>query len=1421
MNMKNKLRHLCALCLTVVLLAACWTPAAYADEGNTIHIRSEAELKDFAGDCALDVWSRDKTVVLDTDLTLQNAMDYLPIPTFGGSFDGGGHTIRGVDITDSVAPAGLFGVVQEGGRVANLRVEGTVAPTGDRMDVGGIAGRNDGTIEGCTFTGTVSGRQYIGGIVGENGSSGVIRSAVAGGAVFGETMTGGIAGSSAGQILSCRSEAYVNAESSDSAIDLEELELTLDLSHLTQLNTGIAVTDTGGIAGYSRGIIAGCENRATVGYRHIGYNTGGIVGRSCGQILLCVNSGTVCGRKDVGGIAGQMDPYVQMELSESFLHKLNRQVKELSALVNQASADAENSADRISSQLDGVSSAVSHAAQELDELLRDVVDGIIDLPGQGTFQSGWNKNYAASDDGQSGTDLPDVSLPDVDIPDADLPDVDLPDIDLPDITLPDTSGLISAIHGIGSQVDALNSAASGAVGTMSGDLRAINNKFNEVSDTMLSAISTMNDTSDVITDTSQVDIDKVTRGKNSQSRNEGTVYGDVNTGGITGSMAVEYELDPEDDISSRLSTSYRRQYEYKAIVESCVNDGVVSGKRSYVGGICGRMDLGLITQSESYGGVSSDSGSYVGGIAGLTGTVVRDSYAKCTLSGKRYVGGIVGAGLATTDDGAASTVTGCYALVDITDCQQYEGAIAGINAGEFADNHFVSETQAAINRQSYAGRAESMTYEALCDVASVPERMKTLTLTFVADGKTLLQREFAYGDSFDSSILPELPEKEGLYGHWDRSDLRELRMDTVVTAVYDAYMPGLASEQTREDGRPVILAEGLFNDGDTITVTEQPLTPEDFGIGSGSFSDRLSGYYACRSAGQLPLLVANRQVLEQWQVWLPDSGSHTIRYLPTVDSDRLWIYVRSGDGWQQAECAKMGSYLTFPAEGEQVIFAAVTTVQLWWIGAAAAAVFVVLVVLVLLLGRRKRRKKAALPPQPEQIPVNDTGTEPTPAETADTAEDAGKKPGKKRRWWLIAVAAAALVLAAIATVVLMNPGLRAYRKLSAALESDSLVLDAAVTGTLEGQSLDVSATVQRTKVDGTVVTVIGLGGVTLYDAGGTLYLENGRSYGLDADLAACLRLPAQTAALYRRVHVTYERDGDGRGTYYLTAQNEDAAAVWAALLPEDVSRVQPQEISAVLSVEKGRAAGFCLTVTADGGETPAIQLEGEFRSGSDEAAPQIPDAVQTAIRSGDAPETLLGVDTLHLLQAWAALRGQDTLAADMTLSADCGTLVFRDTVQYDQRTQDGQTVGCVRRNDLCLYFTDNKLCDAQGNVLIWNSQDLQDSAKLVELAYQLVLNGDVSCTVSGGKSIYAVTLDETGASDFAAAIAPASKALSAVFTGGGVELTVNGSTLESIQVSCRGTVHVAVADITAALGAQIRFVQRNYPFSQQALTALQ
>ena len=1482
-RIKKNAYRLCALALSL-LLAAALLPAmpALADgEDGIIHIASAEDLEEVARSCTLDSWSRGKTVVLDTDLTLESA-DYLPIPTFGGKFDGKGHTIRSLSLTDSLSPAGLFGVLQEGGSISDLNVEGSVTPEGDSEKVGGIVGENYGTVAGCTFTGTVSGKRSVGGIAGENAAAGVIRACTSSGAVFGENMTGGIAGCNSGSLLACRNGAYVNIESTDPAIDLENLDLSfsLDLAKLTQLDTANVATDTGGIAGYSSGLISECVNAAAVGYQHIGYNVGGVVGRSCGQIYACRSEAAVCGRKDVGGIAGQIEPYIRMEVSESLLQTLETQLDELSALVDRAADHAEDGSGEISSRLNSMSGYVDNAAEELNNV-RVNADINTSITGNGAHSSGTQLGGGSSStldtthqitgSGLSGSHRGSTSggaaIDHNGVTGGELNGT------TQIVAAPDLGGLTASINGLSSQVTMLNSAANSTVGTLTNDIRAINSKFNELSNTMLQA-ATNYGASDIISDTSSVDIDAVTLGKVSSCRNTGAVYGDINTGGIAGSMAVEYALDPEDDVTAHISGSYRRQYEYKAIVQKCVNSGEVLGKRSYAGGIAGRMDLGLITDCESYGAVTSENGSYVGGIAGVTGAVVRSSYAKCTLSGKKYVGGIVGSGVAEKASGSASSVAGCYALVEIAGCQQYRGAISGSDSGAFLENYYVSDDLAGINRQSYSGRAEPIRYDQLLAAEGLPDGMKQFTLRFVADGKTVLERKFSYGASFSEEDIPAPPEKDGCYVHWDKTDLTSLHYDTTVTAVYETYTPALTSVQQRDNGRNIFLIEGQYEDNASIRVAQQQTTPEAFGILTGSFGDRLSEYFSCLSDGSLPRMRVNREVLEQWSLSLADDGQevHTVRYLsPTGKDGRLRIYVRENGGtWKSVDYGVTGSYLTFPVEGRSAEIAAVSTLTVGWFWLAGILVLLALILLIVLLARRGRRKKKARPATASAapdvvaeadriaqesaesspaasgdilsavsapaVPAADAPQPAAPAAPSETDErlarveeelramraerEGGGARGKKRRRRFLPILITLLVLLAAAAVFFLHSGLsrdvEACLLLESRMKEDPLAMDVTVDASFGSLRIQTDASAVRTAAEGTAVTAVQTGGVTLYCADGSVYLENGKAYAIGGACPDYSALLMQTAALARTLEVTRSTDGTNK-LYRLAASGHDAGSLVRLLVPDtltDAAAIHTLEVELIAEGGELMALRF-----SSAGSSLALNARVDFRHS---AAPEIPEDVLRAIRSGGGTDgTVLSADALRLLKACGDLLAREPLSADLALSADCGSIMLSDTVQYDRRTVDGQSIGCVRSGALSLYVSGSRVCDPEGNSIDAAGTKLIGSAQLISLCCELMMDGTADCIRSGSGYLYTLALDEEGMAALSAAIAPDIKAQSVSFTAGSIEVGITDEgTIRQILVSCTGALHLVLSDASASLSATITPLTREISFSQPALDAL-
>ena len=143
-------------------------------EGVDISIANADELKTFAASVNVGDAYIGAAVTLTGDIALTG--EWTPIGSsdapFRGTFDGGGHTVSGLQITKgNWAYTGLFGIA---GTVKNLTVAGSItAVGGDSSDyIGGVAGSAD-TLTGCTSVVDVSaGVGCVGGVAGSaNGAS--------------------------------------------------------------------------------------------------------------------------------------------------------------------------------------------------------------------------------------------------------------------------------------------------------------------------------------------------------------------------------------------------------------------------------------------------------------------------------------------------------------------------------------------------------------------------------------------------------------------------------------------------------------------------------------------------------------------------------------------------------------------------------------------------------------------------------------------------------------------------------------------------------------------------------------------------------------------------------------------------------------------------------------------------------------------------------------------------------------------------------------------------------------------------------------------------------------------------------------------------------------------------------------------------
>ncbi|MBR0056944.1 MAG: ABC transporter substrate-binding protein, partial [Kiritimatiellae bacterium] len=183
---------------------------------------------------------------------------------FSGVFEGCGHTISGLMLTGG-SNLGLFRYLQEGAVVRDLKLKGTVQPDSGSDKVGALVGSSYGSVENCSFEGSVTARNYVGGLVGE--SYGSIRDCVSSAEVIGKRFTGGIVGYSEGLILNCENNGAVNTTVTEEMLSLDDLTaVTGDVLELLNAEDENVVSDSGGIAGYSSGVLMNCVNHGAIGY---------------------------------------------------------------------------------------------------------------------------------------------------------------------------------------------------------------------------------------------------------------------------------------------------------------------------------------------------------------------------------------------------------------------------------------------------------------------------------------------------------------------------------------------------------------------------------------------------------------------------------------------------------------------------------------------------------------------------------------------------------------------------------------------------------------------------------------------------------------------------------------------------------------------------------------------------------------------------------------------------------------------------------------------------------------------------------------------------------------------------------------------------------------------------------------------------
>lgn len=980
------------------------------NNGEYMYISSADEFSDLSKHCSMDSYSKGKTVVINNDIDF-TGKDFSPLAYWDGMLDGGGHTISGISMKFVDGQNGFIGIVGENGTVKNLNIKAdfeekektnknnaskiinkikndmpsATSELAERLSdgsgisgIGGIAGTNKGMITGCSFEGSIDISSETGGICGVNEESGRIESCVNRASIKSDYNTGGIVGKNYGMVKWCTNDGEINTEPND----------------ISQ--------NTGGICGRSYGAVEQCTNNGKVGYKSTGYNTGGITGCQNGYISECINNGFIQGRKDIGGITGQFEPYTNINFQED---ELQNKVKEN---LNVLKDDLNDIADDISKRNESLQSRYKNFLKNIGLLpSENGIDSALDNIGSITDSAGnlsESVSNALSRMGNQGDEVVDIiseaknAADDISYNASKLTDSVTESNNqinkLIDNTIEsmnsgseDTSKLIDQLVSsleemennddterlINQMIDTFESLEEeglnpsinlNAYGSSSALNRAINDLSDDVSDLLSPFLEMSDDLSDAVesarerrekiketiqnikdlinslpdanpsntanpqttklpvetkqpeqtntsdqTSTQQPQKLKVKIGSAlmttayaedddnkstleklldldirdmdipirrnvageikdaaviKYSINSGKVEGLNDTGGIAGCVGFDSLSKPEENINLSGEYSLNPSTAIKAVIGTCINNGEITAKNMYAGGITGYSDLGAVKESISNGKITVTEGDFAGGISGIHYNNITHCISTSDIEAKSNAGGIAGKG---------RDIDTCYALARIKSDGEKIGAIAGSVSGNAKYNYFLKEELEGIDGIDYNEKAQPVEKEVLAsNTGKLNEKMTgfwnndwicatgdlympqlraftensaegigdilraesadtalfRFKVKFIVDGETVKESRVDYGYVLTKDDIPELEKGDNTYGDWDKNTSEPIIRNTTFTAQYNQ------STSTLSYGGepPRLLVEGNFRPDTTLEVTQTPgdsvVEDEDF-----------------------------------------------------------------------------------------------------------------------------------------------------------------------------------------------------------------------------------------------------------------------------------------------------------------------------------------------------------------------------------------------------------------------------------------------------------------------------------------------------------------------------------------------------------------------------------------------------------------
>lgn len=920
---------------------------------DIINISSADELISLSKGSTVENFTLNKTYVLTNDIDLSDK-DFKPVSIFSGTLDGSGYTIKGLNVSEKSTGAGLISVLGTKGSIKNLNVEGNISPDGGKTVVGGVVGTNKGVIENVSFAGYVTAYKRVGGIAGVNDESGFIINSKNHAAITGTKIVGGICGYNKGSIVGSQNLGRIAGDNESVLPDDDKMKSIPSISVSNAVTDDVKQEMTGGIAGVSSGIIRDCTNSEKVGYSHIGYKVGGIVGLQTGAVNNCINEASVYGRKDIGGIAGLLKPYIEISYEGDTIDSLERQTETLSKLLDAFEAEVDKNATILENNVDGIDSKKneledsikerknfhSEEADKFDAGLKeknndiksitgninsdisDIGDNVGDLRHGESYKDIINdrntklQNLIAAiknineiskrmkSDIEDKKESADNIADDFQAITHEIDDLYSKSNELLDYLDDEKSDLRQNLDNSYDTVSGKKDELEAEINKARQDLRSsrqdikgsvdgVRNEIDNIRGTIQNGGDRLKEKIDdgkIYFDVSVNPPKEYVYGRLENSANRAIINGDINTAGIVGRVGI----DPEDGI----------------ITETDIKDDV--DKRGETSLNFSNNVYALI-QSNTNEGEINVKNDYAGGIvakADYGAVIANKNFADVSSQNGSYIGGIAGY--------SKNLIKDSYMLGDVKGTD-YIGGIAGIakdligntamstvvssNSGRFGSiagdvlkdsyvsaNRYVDEGVGAINDITLNSEAGIVSYEELLQDNNTPEGFKTLRVNYFVGDDIIKTVNVAYNSYVSGADIPKATEVEGYNTYWENKELNNIKRNINIHLVEERWNKNI-SANTNVNGKPVLLASALFYEGTSIQVEETGIPETD--------KDVIKAYkYSIIPEGKYINEGIELRVLNE-------------------DGKANAVGIKTENGIIKADTTKVGSYLSFKVDSPQ------------------------------------------------------------------------------------------------------------------------------------------------------------------------------------------------------------------------------------------------------------------------------------------------------------------------------------------------------------------------------------------------------------------------------------------------------------------------------------------------------------------------